>query len=122
MIRDLTPVERGVSGRITRLRITGTAKTLVIGKELLIRKALSETHLYSSAFVLEKVAEGDSRVFVLRGAGWGHGGGLCQIGSAVMVAKGYFYKEILLHYFREAELEKRYLSRAKSQESRVNTQ
>lgn len=108
MIRDLTPVERGVSGRITRLRITGTAKTLVIGKELLIRKALSETHLYSSAFVVEKVAEGDSRVFVLRGAGWGHGVGLCQIGAAVMGAKGYFYKEILLHYFRGAELEKRY--------------
>jgi SpoIID/LytB domain protein len=107
-IRDLTPVERGVSGRIIRLRITGTAKTLVIGKELQIRKALSETHLYSSAFVVEKVTDGDSLVFVLRGAGWGHGVGLCQIGAAVMGAKGYSYQEILLHYFRDAELEKYY--------------
>ncbi len=107
-ISDLTPVERGVSGRIIRLRITGTTKTLVIGKELQIRKALSETHLYSSAFVVEKVADDNSLVFVLRGAGWGHGVGLCQIGAAVMGAKGYPYQEILLHYFRGAELERRY--------------
>lgn len=107
-ILDLTALERGVSGRIIRLRITGTAKTLVIGKELQIRKALSETHLYSSAFVVDKVANGDYLTFVLRGAGWGHGVGLCQIGAAVMGAKGYSYKEILLHYFRGAELEKRY--------------
>lgn len=107
-IRDLVPVERGASGRIIRLRITGTAKTLIIGKELQIRKALSETHLYSSAFVIEKVAAGDSLAFVLHGAGWGHGVGLCQIGAAVMGAKGYTYQEILLHYFRGAELEKRY--------------
>ncbi len=107
-IRDLIPVERGVSGRIVKLRITGMAKTLVIGKELQIRKALSETHLYSSAFVVDKVADGNYLTFVLRGAGWGHGVGLCQIGAAVMGAKGYSYKEILLHYFRGADLEKQY--------------
>ena len=107
-IRNLTPVERGASGRIIRLRITGTARTLIIGKELQIRKALSETHLYSSAFVVDIVAIGDSMTFVLNGAGWGHGVGLCQIGAAVMGAKGYSYQEILLHYFRGAELEKQY--------------
>lgn len=107
-IRDLIPVERGVSGRLIRLRITGKSKTMIIGKELEIRKALSETHLYSSAFVVDKVDGADSVTFVLHGAGWGHGVGLCQIGAAVMGAKGYTYKQILLHYFWGAELEKRY--------------
>jgi stage II sporulation protein D len=103
-ISDLVPIERGVSGRIIRLKIIGSKKTMIIGKELEIRKALSKTHLYSSAFVVEKVAEG----FVLHGAGWGHGVGLCQIGAAVMGSKGYTYHQILAHYFCGAELKKKY--------------
>ena len=101
---DLIPVERGVSGRIIRLRIVGNRQTIVIGKELEIRKTLSESHLYSSAFVVEK----ESGKFVLKGAGWGHGVGLCQIGAAIMSAKGYPYMEILTHYFPNAELKKIY--------------
>jgi stage II sporulation protein D len=108
VIRDLVPMERGVSGRIIRLKIVGANKTMIIGKELEIRKALSATHLYSSAFVVEKTGTGESCRFVLHGAGWGHGVGLCQIGAAVMGAKGYRYRDILLHYFRGAELERRY--------------
>lgn len=92
---DLVPVKRGTSGRISELKITGTKRTMVIGKELEIRRALSETHLYSSAFVVEKVSSG----FRLTGAGWGHGVGLCQIGAAVMGDKGYAYDEILRHYY-----------------------
>jgi stage II sporulation protein D len=107
-IMDMVPVERGVSGRLIRLRITGSKKTMVIGKELEIRKALSQTHLYSSAFVVEKVETKGSCIFTLRGAGWGHGVGLCQIGAAVMGTMGYSYKEILLHYFRGAKLERWY--------------
>lgn len=109
-ILDIIPVERGESGRLIRLKIVGTEGVLTIGKELEIRKALSESHLYSSAFVVEKEAgEGDvPKSFTLIGAGWGHGVGLCQIGAAVMGAKGYSYQEILNHYFRGAELEKRY--------------
>lgn len=99
-IVDLIPVERGVSGRLVRLRIVGTKRTMVIGKELEIRKTLSETHLYSSAFIPEKTSDG----FVLYGAGWGHGVGLCQIGAAVMGEKGYKYDEILTHYYPEAEI------------------
>ncbi len=109
-IIDLIPVERGVSGRLIKLEITGTTKTLTIGKELEIRKTLSESHLYSSAFVVDK-EEGENGLpaaFTLTGAGWGHGVGLCQIGAAVMGAKGYQYNEILFHYFRGAALEKRY--------------
>ena len=83
-------------------RITGTKKTIVVGKELEIRRALSESHLYSSAFVVEK--QGDT--FTLIGAGWGHGVGLCQIGAAVMGDKGYAYDEILRHYYPGAEIEK----------------
>jgi SpoIID/LytB domain protein len=105
-ILDLIPIERGLSGRIIKLKIIGEKLSFIIGKELEIRKVLSESHLYSSNFILEK--ENNSTDFVLKGAGWGHGVGLCQIGAAVMGAKGYSHKEILLHYFKDAELEKRY--------------
>lgn len=109
-VMDMIPVERGESGRLIRLEIVGTKGELTIGKELEIRKALSESHLYSSAFVVEKEAgeRGIPKSFTLIGAGWGHGVGLCQIGAAVMGAKGYSYQEILTHYFRGATLEKRY--------------
>ena len=96
----LEPIERGVSGRLTRLRIVGTKRTMIVGKELEIRRWLSESHLYSSAFVVDKTENG----FVLTGAGWGHGVGLCQIGAAVMGAKGYKYDEILYHYFVDSQL------------------
>lgn len=109
-IIDLLPVERGKSGRLIKLKIVGSKKKLVIGKELEIRKTLSESHLYSSAFVVDKknIVDGIPGEFILTGAGWGHGVGLCQIGAAVMGAKGYKYDEILLHYFRGASLEKFY--------------
>ncbi len=107
-IIDMLPVERGLSGRLVRLKIIGTKKTLTIGKELVIRKSLSDSHLYSSAFVVQKVFGTSSQIpesFVLIGAGWGHGVGLCQIGAAVMAEKGYSYREILTHYFPGACLE-----------------
>ncbi len=107
-ITDLVPLKRGVSGRIMRLRIEGTLKTMVIGKELEIRKTLSKSHLYSSCFFVEKTGDGDKVSFILHGAGWGHGVGLCQIGAAVMGAKGYTYREILGHYFPGANLGKSY--------------
>ena len=109
-IVDLVPVARGTSGRLYRLKIVGTKKTCIIGKELEIRRTLSPSHLYSSAFVVEKQAEknGVPERFVLKGAGWGHGVGLCQIGAAVMGEKGYNYKEILLHYFIDADITKQY--------------
>jgi SpoIID/LytB domain protein len=107
-VTDLIPLARGVSGRIIRLKIKGTEKTMVIGKELEIRKALSKSHLYSSCFFVEKNVENEVTNFILHGAGWGHGVGLCQIGAAVMGSKGYSYSEILRHYFRNAVLEKRY--------------
>ena len=103
-IIDLIPVERGTSGRLVKLKIVGTKKTMTIGKELEIRRTLSTSHLYSSAFVVEKT---DGK-FILYGAGWGHGVGLCQIGAAVMGEQGYKYKEILLHYFVGASIENRY--------------
>lgn len=114
-ILDLIPLERGVSGRICRLKIVGSKKTKIIGKELEIRKTLSRSHLYSSAFVVEKVyspeqsffeaAEGRTpEKFVLYGAGWGHGVGLCQIGAAAMGARGYDYRTILQHYYPSAEI------------------
>ena len=96
-ILDLIPLERGVSGRICRLKIVGAKKTKTIGKELEIRKTLSRSHLYSSAFVVEKVS-GPTR-FILYGAGWGHGVGLCQIGAAAMGDRGYDYRTILEHYY-----------------------
>lgn len=108
IVTDLIPLERGASGRIKRLRIEGSEKTMIIGKELEIRKALSRTHLYSSCFFVEKLSDESSVLFTLNGAGWGHGVGLCQIGAAVMGSKGYKYQEILTHYFRGAQLEKKY--------------
>jgi SpoIID/LytB domain protein len=108
LITELEPVARGTSGRIVRLRIKGDRKTIIIGKELEIRKALSKTHLYSSAFVVEKSLEGGETHFILHGAGWGHGVGLCQIGAAVMGASGYSYRDILTHYFMNANLRKIY--------------
>ena len=127
-ILDLIPLERGVSGRICRLKIVGSKKTRIIGKELEIRKTLSRSHLYSSAFVVEKVcgpeqsfldaAEGQSAKFVLHGAGWGHGVGLCQIGAAAMGARGYGYREILHHYYPGAEIHGLYpLSRGQREAS-----
>jgi len=109
-VLDLIPVERGVSGRLIKLQIIGTEKTMTIGKELEIRKAFSDSHLYSSAFVVEKenIINHIPQKFIFTGAGWGHGVGLCQIGAAVMGAKGYSYREILSHYFKGAELKKRY--------------
>lgn len=109
-IVDLIPVERGKSGRLIKLKIVGTKLSLTIGKELEIRKTLSESHLYSSAFVVDKqnMVNNIPGEFILTGAGWGHGVGLCQIGAAVMGAKGYTYDEILLHYFRGASIDKVY--------------
>jgi len=109
-IIDLIPIERGKSGRLTKLKIVGTKLTLTIGKELKIRKTLSETHLYSSAFVIDKhnIVNNIPSEFILTGAGWGHGVGLCQIGAAVMAVKGFKYDEILMHYFRGASIEKEY--------------
>ncbi len=103
-ITDLIPLERGKSGRIWKLKIVGTKKTFTIGKELEIRRTLSETHLYSSAFEVEK--QGDR--FILHGSGWGHGVGLCQIGAAVMGEQGKTYDEILLFYYRNATIKQLY--------------
>lgn len=109
-IIDLQPIERGVSGRIVRLKITGMNKTLIIGKELEIRRVLSESHLYSSAFFVEKfnIINKIPRKFVLYGAGWGHGVGLCQIGAAVMSEKGYTASQILTHYYKNTIIKKYY--------------
>jgi SpoIID/LytB domain protein len=107
-IIDLIPVKRGGSARLIKLKIVGTLRTMIIGKELEIRKTLSKSHLYSSAFIVEKQELEGNITFVLHGAGWGHGVGLCQIGAAVMGSKGYSYHEILLHYFRGAGMEHRY--------------
>lgn len=100
-IQELQPLKRGFSGRIYELKIIGTKAQQTIGKELEIRRVLSESHLYSSAFVATKTPDG----FTLRGAGWGHGVGLCQIGAAVMAKRGFSYKSIVLHYFRRATLQ-----------------
>ena len=109
-IIDLKPIERGTSGRLVRLQIQGSKQTLIIGKELEIRRVLSPSHLYSSAFVVERedIQNGIPQRFVIHGAGWGHGVGLCQIGAAVMGEHGYPYREILLHYFVGANIEKLY--------------
>lgn len=104
-IIDLIALERGYSGRIVRLQIIGSKRTMIVGKELEIRKWLSESHLYSSAFIVRKknMLNKIPETFTLHGAGWGHGVGLCQIGAAVMSQKGYSVKEILEHYFIGAE-------------------
>ncbi|HEX2867347.1 MAG TPA: SpoIID/LytB domain-containing protein [Ignavibacteriales bacterium] len=109
-IVDLIPVERGYSARLIKMKIVGTKKTLTIGKELEIRRILSPSHLYSSAFVVDKedVENGIPGKFIISGAGWGHGVGLCQIGAAVMGEMGYSFDEILLHYFKGAKLKKIY--------------
>lgn len=98
-IEDLQPVERAASGRIVRLRIVGRKRTVIVGKELEIRRWLSESHLYSSAFVVDKVEEEGNVCFVLKGAGWGHGVGLCQIGAAMMGERGCSFRQILEHYY-----------------------
>ena len=104
-ILDLQPVERGASGRLVKLRIVGNKATRVVGKELEIRRWLSETHLYSSAFVVDKSVDADGLpVFLLKGAGWGHGVGLCQIGAAMMGERGYDHEQILLFYYPSAIL------------------
>ena len=100
-IISLEPIERGESGRIYKLRITGSEKTLTVGKELEIRRILSENHLKSSAFDVEMTPE----KVILHGSGWGHGVGLCQIGAAVMASKGYDYRQILEHYYPETTLD-----------------
>lgn len=109
-IIDLIPLSRGKSGRIYRLKIVGKERTLIIGKELEIRRALSKSHLYSSAFIVEKadIKDGVPQKFIIKGAGWGHGVGLCQIGAAMMGKQGYRYEEILLHYYKGAEITKAY--------------
>ncbi len=109
-ILDLVPVERGDSARLIKLKIIGTKKEMVFGKELEIRRILSNTHLYSSAVIVNK-EDGEKDIpqkFIIYGAGWGHGVGLCQIGAAVMASRGYQFDEILLHYFRGAKLKKIY--------------
>ena len=118
-IIDLIPVERGTSGRLVRLKIVGTLRTLTIGKELEIRRTLSTSHLYSSAFVVDKEYKEEDRKyeeeeqkipsrFILTGAGWGHGVGLCQIGAAVMGEQDYKYEEILSHYYPGSMIERQY--------------
>ena len=110
-ILDMKGVERGKSGRISKLQLIGTEKTFTIGKELEIRRTLSDSHLLSSAFVVDKYDKDEQGVpqrFELIGAGWGHGVGLCQIGAAVMGEQGYHYDAILLHYYQGAEIKKLY--------------
>ena len=101
-IKELKPLKTGPSGRIISLLVEGTRGSAVLSKELAIRRALSESHLKSSAFIVEKTPGG----FSLRGKGWGHGVGLCQIGAAVMASKGFDYIQILSHYYAGAKVEK----------------
>ena len=109
-VHQLQPLQRGPSGRIVRLRVVGSRRTIVVGKELEIRRWLSPSHLYSSAFVVrtEGGPQGIPARFTLQGAGWGHGVGFCQIGAAVMAAKGFQAETIVKHYFRGADLKKLY--------------
>lgn len=107
----LEPLERGTSGRIIRLKIIGTERVMTIGKELEIRRTLSKSHLYSSAFVVDTEEEDENGIpqtFTLTGAGWGHGVGLCQIGAAIMAERGYGYRKILTHYFPYSGIKKTY--------------
>ncbi len=107
----LEPLQRGTSGRIIRLKIIGTLRVIIIGKELEIRRTLSKSHLYSSAFVVDADDENDDGIpqrFTLTGVGWGHGVGLCQIGAAMMAEKSYHYDEILKHYFPNSKIKKNY--------------
>ncbi|MBP7461054.1 MAG: SpoIID/LytB domain-containing protein [Candidatus Delongbacteria bacterium] len=110
-LKDIIPLKRGESGRLYQIKLVGTKQELIIGKELEIRKVLSYSHLYSSAFVVFKHNPDENGLperFELFGAGWGHGVGLCQIGAAIMAEKGYSYRQILSHYFRDSELKKIY--------------
>jgi SpoIID/LytB domain protein len=109
-LKAIIPLERGPSGRIYRLRIVGSKKIVAVGKELEIRRWLSRSHLYSSAFVVKVHNNGKGGVegFTFHGAGWGHGVGLCQIGAAIMASKGFSAEEILLHYFPGTEVKKIY--------------
>ena len=109
-ILRLEPLEAGPAGHISRLRIVGTEHTYIIGKELMIRKTLSTSHLLSSAFTvsLEDLQDAIPQTIVLNGKGWGHGVGMCQIGAAVMGHQGYSYQNILTHYYPGAEIQKLY--------------
>ena len=109
-IQDLVPLEKGPGGHISKLKIVGTKRTFIIGKELEIRKALSKTHLKSSAFEVEllQVKDGVPAAFRLHGSGWGHGVGMCQIGAAVMGQQGYSYEEILHQYYQDIQIRKLY--------------
>ena len=109
-VECLEPLARGPSGRLVQLAIRGKERTLIVGKELEIRRLLSPTHLYSSAFVVRPVGEPGTvpEAFVLRGAGWGHGVGLCQIGAAVMADLGHSHEQILQHYYRDTSLQRAY--------------
>jgi len=109
-LQEIVPLSRGPSGRILRLKIVGSNKSMVVGKELEIRRWLSKSHLYSSAFVVRVKynPHGEAERFILHGAGWGHGVGLCQIGAAVMAAQGFSAEKILEHYFRGTEIKKIY--------------
>jgi stage II sporulation protein D len=109
-LRNLIPIERGPSGRISKLKIEGSRRTMLVGKELEIRRWLSPSHLLSSAFVVsaEHTETGDVERFIFDGGGWGHGVGLCQIGAAVMAAEGFKAPEILAHYFTKARVQKLY--------------
>jgi SpoIID/LytB domain protein len=109
-LKEIVPLSRGPSGRISRLKIVGSKKSMVVGKELEIRRWLSSSHLYSSAFVVavKPHPNGEVERFIFEGAGWGHGVGLCQIGAAVMATRGFSADEILKHYFRDVEMKKIY--------------
>ncbi|MGP8155164.1 MAG: SpoIID/LytB domain-containing protein [Smithella sp.] len=110
VLQNLVPLARGPSGRICKLKIEGSRKTMIVGKELEIRRWLSSSHLLSSAFVVsaERTATGEVSRFILYGGGWGHGVGMCQIGAAVMAAKGFKVEKILAHYFMGAKIQKLY--------------
>jgi stage II sporulation protein D len=103
-LKEIVPLHRGPSGRISRLKITGSKRSMIVGKELEIRRWLSRSHLYSSAFMVTL----EARRVIFQGAGWGHGVGLCQIGAAVMATRGFSAEEILKHYFRGTEMQKIY--------------
>ncbi len=109
-LKEIRPLQRGPSGRIFRLQIIGSTRTMIVGKELEIRRWLSRSHLYSSAFVVTTKQDigGEVKRFIFHGAGWGHGVGLCQIGAAVMASKGFKAEQILAHYFPGTELKKVY--------------
>ncbi len=109
-LKDIKPLSRGASGRLIYIELIGSEKRIKIGKELAIRRALSKSHLYSSCFYVQKKFSSDGKVgqFILKGAGWGHGVGLCQVGATVMALKGYSYQDILKHYFKNISIERVY--------------